>query len=59
MKNFIKNLFSKNNKKVDSKILTNKELEIKAQKGITFTIKHYGEALKDLARYDKGEKLVN
>jgi len=28
----------------------------KAQAGIDYTIKNYGKALKDLARYDRGEE---
>jgi len=33
------------------------ELDRKVQDGIDFTIRNYGETLKDLARYDKGEPL--
>ena len=31
--------------------------EKKVKEGIDFTIKRYGETLKDLARYDRGENL--
>ncbi len=33
------------------------KLDQKVQDGIAFTIRNYGETLKDLARYDKGETL--
>lgn len=60
MKKFIKNLFSfRKQKEIKNSQLTKKELEVKVQKGISYTIKNYGGALKDLARYDKGEKLVH
>ncbi len=57
MKKFIQKFFFK--KQVKPTQLTQKELELKVQKGISYTIKNYGGALKDLARYDRGEKLVH
>jgi len=59
MKNFIKSLFYKKAKEIKKTQLTKKELDSKVQDGISYTIKNYGGALKDLARYDRGEKLVH
>ena len=54
MKRLIK-FFSQKKAKKNKK----ENLETKVQKGISFAIDHYGETFKDLARYDRGEKLVN
>ncbi len=55
MKKMFNKLFSRNK----IKVLNEKELELKAKKGIDFTIANYSETLKDLAKYDRGEKIAN
>jgi hypothetical protein len=38
-------------------VVAEKPTEQKVKAGIDFTIKTYGETLRDLARYDRGEQL--
>ena len=48
-------IFKKDSYQKPVKRAETKEQKVKA--GIDFTLKNYGEALKDLARYDRGEQL--
>ncbi|MES2213304.1 MAG: hypothetical protein V4473_00510 [Patescibacteria group bacterium] len=57
MKKLIQSWFSDNNKKREHD--KKEELDTKVENGINFAIEKYGGTLKDLARYDRGEKLIH